>query len=88
MKRSSVALGIESEHLGRGAGAGAFPLQATVPEYAPPIEGLNRVMQRAANIILNVTDRQITRVLNVLPEYPLVSFLGNVSIIVVASFSL
>ena len=41
-------------------------------------EGFDQVLQRAANIILNVTERQISKILHVYPENNLTAFIGEV----------
>jgi hypothetical protein len=56
-----------------------FPLQADIPKDAPPIAGYNFIMNRLANIALNVTEKQMTKALHVFPESSYVLYLGNVS---------
>lgn len=72
------ALAFGSKAGSKRASIRGFQLQAEVPKDAPPIKGFNVVMQRVANIILNITERQPSNILHVYPENALVSYLGPV----------
>lgn len=56
-----------------------FPLQAEVDPLAPPQIGYNYILNRVANIIFNVTEKQPTKMLQVYPEGSLATYLGKVS---------
>jgi hypothetical protein len=55
-----------------------FQLQADVPKNAPPIKGFNVILQRMANIMINVTDRQVSKALHIHPISNLLYYAGEV----------
>ena len=57
-----------------------FPLQNEGSKDSPPALGYNLVLQRMANIVLNVTDKQQpVKLLHVHPENALLLYMGKVS---------
>lgn len=59
-----------------------YPLQASLPSDAPPIQGINRVSHRISNIITNLTDGTHSRILHIYPDDPPVAaFINKVSLI-------
>lgn len=54
-----------------------FPLQADVDKDAPSIAGYNRILHRMANIILNITEKQPTKILHVFPATTMLRYLGR-----------
>eukprot|EP01039_Chlorochromonas_danica_P010947 gene10947-12171_t len=64
-----------------------FPLQAEVPPLAPPQIGYNYILNRVANIIFNVTERQPTKMLQVYPEGSLVTYLGKAAFLDITGLS-
>lgn len=55
-------------------------LQADIPSSAPAVEGFNVVMNRVANIVLNVTEKKPSNVLHAYPENSLLSYIGEVNV--------
>lgn len=76
--KACQALALRSRCDLKRVGLRRFQLQAEVPKDAPPIKGFNVVMQRVANIILNITERQPSNILHAYPESALVSYIGPV----------
>jgi hypothetical protein len=54
-----------------------FPLQADVDKDAPSITGYNRILHRMANIVLNITEKQPTKILHVFPATTMLRYLGR-----------
>jgi len=54
-----------------------YPLQAEVDKDAPAITGYNRILHRLANIILNITEKQPTKILHVFPSTGMLKYLGR-----------
>eukprot|EP01031_Cornospumella_fuschlensis_P025403 gene25403-30675_t len=54
-----------------------FPLQAELDKDAPDPIGYRYVLQRLANIAMNVTEKQPTKTLHVFPEEAFVKYLGK-----------
>lgn len=54
-----------------------FPLQADVDKDAPAITGYNRILHRMANIVLNITEKQPTKILHVFPTTTMLRYLGR-----------
>lgn len=56
-----------------------FPLQNEGSKDSPPATGYNLVLQRMANIVLNVTDKQQPiKLLHVFPENAFLLYMGKV----------
>lgn len=55
----------------------SFPLQAEASKEAPEIIGYNRILHRLANIILNITEKQPTKILHVFPSTGMIHYLGS-----------
>eukprot|EP01031_Cornospumella_fuschlensis_P034630 gene34630-41935_t len=54
-----------------------FPLQAELDKDAPDPIGYRYVLQRLANIAINVTEKQPTKTLHVFPEEAFVKYVGK-----------
>ncbi|RYG93575.1 hypothetical protein EON65_58710 [archaeon] len=55
-----------------------FPLQAEMSKDAPPTTGYNYVLNRVANIALNLAEKQPAKTLHIFPENNFVTYLGKV----------
>lgn len=56
----------------------SMPLQAPIPQSAPPVMGFNIVANRIANMVLNITEKNPSNVLHVYPENHMLAYVGEV----------
>ena len=55
-----------------------YPLQADIPSHAPPPTGYNLILNRIANIMMNITEKQFTKTLVIYPQDNLLAYLDEV----------
>lgn len=68
---------------------GAYPLQQESAQDAPIATGYNLLLQRIANMIVNITEKHVAKVLHIHPESAsaLQAYLGKISHVELNGFS-